>query len=246
MPTIILRGGKISKNFGGLKAINNLSFELEENKIYGLIGPNGAGKTTLFNLITGFQSVDNGKIYFEEKDITNLSPIKINRLGIARTFQVPKPYRSLTVFENVYIGALFGNERNKSKDPKKIAEEMIEFIELKGKENYYIHQISIFEIKKLEIARALATRPKLLLVDEACSGLTGTEISQMLEFFRRIKNMGITEWLIEHDMKAIMNISDRIIVLEDGRKLAEGTPDEVSKNQEVIQAYLGEEYARSK
>ena len=231
----------LSKYFGGLKAVNRLDLEIEQGHIVGLIGPNGSGKTTVFNLVTGFLIPEEGEIVFDGESLIGIKPHEICSRGISRTFQVVKPFLKLTVLENVMIGAF-----HITKDPvraERMAKEVIGFFEFRDKLNYPAASLTLSERKQLEIARTLATRPKLLLLDESMAGLTPTEIDQMIGLLRKVKNeSGITLFVIEHVMRAIMSISDKIIVIHHGEKIAEEAPKEVVKNPDVISAYLGEEY----
>jgi branched-chain amino acid transport system ATP-binding protein len=236
----LLEAVKVSKNFGGLNAISNVDFELNEGEILGLIGPNGAGKTTLFNLISGAYKPRSGVIKFKETTINGMQPNKICRLGIARTFQLVKVFSHLTVFENVLMGALFGLPKPlSSKGAAELAEEMINFVELSAFKNLTAGELTLVNQKRLEVARAMATKPELLLLDEMMAGLNPTEVIHSIEMIRRIRDKGITIIMIEHVMHAIMNVCDRIIVLHHGEKIAEGTPKEIANNQRVIDIYLG-------
>jgi branched-chain amino acid transport system ATP-binding protein len=239
----ILAGKKISKRFGGVVALNQIDFEIYSNEIVGLIGPNGAGKTTLFNIISGLYQPTSGKIYFEDNDITGLSPHKICRLGITRTFQIVKPFLNMSVLENVKVGFLFGRERIKSLiQAEKEALKIIEFLGLREKQHFLAHALTIADRKRLEIARALATKPKVLLLDEVLAGLNPTEILQAMSLIEAIsKELKVTIFMVEHVIKAIVGLSNRVIVLHYGEKIAEGTVDEISNNSKVIEAYLGKE-----
>lgn len=236
----LLEGIKVSKNFGGLAAISNVDFELKQGEILGLIGPNGAGKTTLFNLISGAYSPKSGVIKFKDETINGLKPHKICRLGIARTFQLVKVFSHLTVFENVLMGALFGMQKSlTSSEAAAFANEMIDFVELSEFKNTPARDLTLVNQKKVEVARALATKPEILLLDELMAGLNPTEVVHAIELVKRIQKKGITIIMIEHVMHAIMNVCDRIIVLHHGEKIAEGTPQEIANNKRVIEIYLG-------
>ncbi len=234
----------LSKRFGGLAAVSRLSLEIEAGQAVGLIGPNGAGKTTVFNLITGFLAPDEGDVRFNGRSLLGLKPHAICGQGISRTFQLVKPFLKLTILENVMIGA-FHSTRDTTR-AEKVAREVVGLFEFRDKLHYPAASLTLAERKQLEIARTLATRPKLLLLDESMAGLTPTEVDQMIEFLRRLKQeSGVTLFIIEHVMRAIMSVSDRIIVIHHGEKIAEGRPQEIVKNAEVIAAYLGQGYLAS-
>lgn len=237
----LLEGVGVTKFFGGLTAVYNVNFHLEKGEILGLIGPNGAGKTTLFNLITGALPLDKGRIRFKEKDITNLRPFRICRYGIARTFQSAKVFGSLSVYENILLGIWYGWEKKGfSLDTKKEALELIDFVGLTDLKDARAGDLTLINQRRVELARALATKPELLLLDELMAGLNPKEVSEAIELVRKIRERGVTVFIIEHVMKAIMSICDRIMVLHHGEKIAEGTPEEISKNEKVIEVYLGE------
>ena len=225
--------------FGGLAAINQVSFETREGEILGLIGPNGAGKTTMFNVVNGFYKPSRGEVFFKERKISGLKPHQVCRLGIARTFQVVKPLQRMSVFDNVIASAFL---RVKTKDQaEEIALETIRFTGLFDDRDKISKGLPLGKRKKLEIARALATQPELLLLDESFAGLNPAELDESIEIIKGIKERGVTIMIIEHHMKVIMSISDRIVVLNYGEKIAEGTPKEISSNRIVVEAYLGEE-----
>jgi branched-chain amino acid transport system ATP-binding protein len=238
----LLEGEGVSRNFGGLAAVADVDFYVDQGEILGLIGPNGAGKTTLFNLISASLKPSKGKITFKERDITPLPAYKICRLGIARTFQTVKIFPHVPVVRNVMIGALFGTgHRMSSAEAMKKAEETIEFVDLTELKDVPAGDLTLANQKRLEVARALATDPELLLLDELMAGLTATEVAEAMGDVAQIRSRGITVIMIEHVMQAIMKISDRIVVLDYGKKIAEGTPAEVAANEKVIEVYLGEE-----
>lgn len=240
----LLEGTDVTRRFGGLFALKNVEFHVRKGEIVGLIGPNGAGKTTLFNVITGAIPPTSGSIKFEGKDITGFKPHKICRLGIARTFQIPKPFPRMSVYENILGAALFGRSKESS-DAKQEINKILEKFGLSKKSEVPASNLAVFEQRMLEIARALVTMPKLLLLDEVMAGLNPTETVQAIKIVRELRDDGITIFMIEHNMRAIMGVSDRIIVLNQGIKIADGKPEEVCKDNTVIEAYLGETYARS-
>jgi len=238
----ILECKKVSKNFGGLAAVSNIDLTIRQGEIVGLIGPNGAGKTTLFNLISGALPCKSGTISFKGKIISGLKPHQICRLGIARTFQSAKVFNNMTVTTNVMLGSLFGKLPGlSSAEAKQITADCIEAVGLSDMSNVMANDLTIVNKKRLEVARALSTRPELLMLDEVMAGLNPTEFAQAMELVKKIRAKGITILMIEHVMKAIMNICDRIAVLHHGEKIAEGTPQEISSNRTVIEVYLGEQ-----
>jgi branched-chain amino acid transport system ATP-binding protein len=236
-PILEVRG--VTKRFGGLLAVSDVSFSLAEGEILGLIGPNGAGKTTLFNVVNGVYKADQGTITFAGKDITGQAPDKVVHLGLARTHQIVKPLNDLTLLDNVTVGACFGREYLDLNAARKIALEVLQQVGLGDRANMMARSLTIAGKKRLEVARALAAKPKLLLLDEVLAGLNPVEIAQMIDLIRKIRDSGISVFMIEHLMQAIMSLSDRIVVLNLGRKLAEGRPDEVVHNADVVEAYLG-------
>jgi len=229
----------VSKRFGGLLAVAEVSFTLYEGEILGLIGPNGAGKTTLFNVVNGVYKSDAGTVSFFGKDITGRSPDQVVHLGLARTHQIVRPLQGMSVLENVIVGACFGREYQSMHDARATALEVLERVGLASRASSPARALTLASKKRLEVARALAAKPKLLLLDEVLAGLNPTEIAQMIELVRSIRNSGISVFMIEHVMQAIMNLSDRIVVLNLGRKIAEAPPAEVVQNADVVEAYLG-------
>jgi len=236
MPILEVRN--LRRDFGGLSAVAGVDLHVDDGEIVGLIGPNGAGKTTTFNLISGTVKPTAGDILFKGEDITALKPYEICRKNIARTFQAINLMYDMTAFENVLIGSLFGALKNDT-EARDEAHALLDFMGLSEKEDSPADDLSIAEQKRLEIARALATKPDLLLLDEVMAGLIPSEVSSILEMIRKISNKGVTLFLIEHIMHAIMDVSDRIIVLHYGRKIAEGVPEEITKDEKVIEVYLG-------
>jgi len=234
----ILEVRDVSKSFGGLTAVSDVSFSIAEGEILGLIGPNGAGKTTLFNVVNGVYKADKGRIIFAGTDITGFSPDKVVHLGLARTHQIVKPLNDLTLLDNVTVGACFGREYLDVASARKVASEVLHQVGLERPE-MLARSLTIAAKKRLEVARALAAKPKLLLLDEVLAGLNPTEVARMIELVRKIRDSGISVLMIEHLMQAIMSLSDRIVVLNLGCKLAEGKPDEVVHNSDVVEAYLG-------
>jgi branched-chain amino acid transport system ATP-binding protein len=236
--TPLLVVDNLSKRFGGLLANEGISFQLGAAQIVGLIGPNGAGKTTLFNCIAGFFPPSEGSIRFLGKDIAGLAPAQMARLGIARTFQIVRSFGSLTVLENVMVGAMLRNKRVAV--ARQRAREALEFCGLGARAEVTAANLTVAEQRRLELARALATEPKLLLMDETMAGLTPSEIQEAVRLVQAIQARGITCLIVEHVMEGIMPIADHMIVLDYGRKIAEGTPAEISRNAAVLAAYLGE------
>lgn len=241
MSLLELKG--VSKHFGGLKAVNQVSFSLEEGEILGIIGPNGAGKTTLFNTLTGFYKPNDGEVWFEGEKLIDLKPHQICKKGMVRTFQIVKPFLELTTLENVVIAAL--NRTDKVQEARTRALKTIEFVGLKDKTETLATGLTLPHRKRLELARALATEPKLLLLDEVMAGLTPTEVDELIRLLKEVNQRGVTILLIEHVMRGVMALSKRVVVLNYGEKIAEGIPEEVVKNRQVIEAYLGEEFGNA-
>jgi len=229
----------ISKQFSGLTAVADLSFEVEKGEIVGLIGPNGAGKTTVFNMLSGFLSPTKGEIFYKKKRITGLKPHQICENGITRTFQIVQPFPELSVVENTMIGAFAHN--HKTEDAREKAMATLKRVQLEKKANKPAKELTLLELKRLEIGKALATEPELLLLDEVAAGLKDTEIEQILNLVRQLNQDGMTLLIVEHLMKVIMNLSRRIIVIDFGKKIAEGTPVEIANDPAVLDAYLGKE-----
>ena len=237
---MILQVQGVSKIFGGLQALNQVTFDLPEGQILGLIGPNGAGKTTLFNIINGVYTPTEGRVIFRGQDITGKKTYHVAHMGMARTHQIVRPLNELSVLENVMVGACFGREQHDLRTAREIAREVLAFVGLAERAEQLAGSLNVGQKKRLEMARALASRPYLLLLDEVLAGLNPSEIASMVEIVRRIREQGITIIMIEHVMHAVMKVSDRILVLDYGQQIAEGTPEEVSNTPRVIEAYLGD------
>ncbi len=233
----ILRVDRLSKNFRGLAAIADVSFAIEPGSITSIIGPNGAGKSTLFNLVTGYLPPSAGEIQFQGRRITGMATNRIAELGIARAFQIARPFRDLSVFDNVRIGALFGKAG--SRDVAATTARGMELAGIAHLADQPASSLTVGQLRHLEVARAIATRADLLLADEPCAGLNPTETAAMIEVLRHIRTSGVTVVLVEHDMPSVMEVSDRLLVLDAGRLIADGSPHAVATNPQVIAAYLG-------
>jgi branched-chain amino acid transport system ATP-binding protein len=244
-PTLVLRASGLSKTFGGVTAVNDISFDLFRGEILGLIGPNGAGKTTLLNMINGLIKPSKGRLSFNGREMNRLKPHQLGQLGLARTFQIVRPFQNMTVAENVAVGAFFGGPGGQRTYRQAIekAESVMELVGLASKRGYYADQLTISDLKRLELAKAMATEPQVLLLDEVMAGLRGREINEAIELIRAINQAGVTILVIEHVIKVIVSLCHRVVVLDYGKKIAEGTPQEIINNPAVIQAYLGQRYA---
>jgi branched-chain amino acid transport system ATP-binding protein len=238
----IIEGQGVTKFFGGLAAVSNVDFHVDQGEILGLIGPNGAGKTTLFNLISAALPLSSGEIRFKGQKLNGLKPHQICRIGIARTFQETKVFANMPVFQNVLVGASFGSQdRISGADAAREANQALEFVGLSAMSMTPVKDLTLVNQKHTEVARALATKPELLLLDELMAGLNSTEVSEAMELVTKIRDKGITIFMVEHVMKAIMGICGRIMALHHGEKIAEGTCQEIAANKKVIDVYLGED-----
>jgi branched-chain amino acid transport system ATP-binding protein len=236
----LLEAKALTKDFSGIRALSALNLSVFRGEIVGLIGPNGAGKTTVFNLITGFYAPDRGEIFFEGENTTRFRPYELCRKGIGRTFQITKPFNSKTVMRNVMTGAFCRVKT--APEAREIAVEVLDATGLYPRKEMLARHLTIADRKRLELARALATRPKFLLLDEVMAGLTPKETDDLITLVSKIRSEGVTLLIIEHVMKAVMTLSDRVVILHHGEKIMEGKPEEVASDERVIKAYLGEEY----
>jgi branched-chain amino acid transport system ATP-binding protein len=241
--SVLLTLDNVSRQFGGLKAVDGVSCSVEKGEIVGLIGPNGAGKTTLINMITGVHPATTGRVYFEDNDITRARPYRIARLGLARTFQIVQPFPKMTVLDNVAAGALFCGHASNVRDARDIARQHLAFTGLIDVTERPAASLTLARRKRLELAKGLAMRPRLLMLDEVNAGLNHTEMDDALAIIRKIAEQGVTIIVIEHLMKVVLSISHRLLVLHHGQLISQGAPRDVVNDQRVIEAYLGARYA---
>jgi len=237
----ILETRNLTKQFGGLVAVNNVSLNAESGEILGLIGPNGAGKTTLLNAMAGLNPPTSGAVMFKGKNVTGLMPEKMCHLGLSRTFQIPRPFPKMTVLENVMVATVFGRRGRRKKDPVTHCRDMLAFVEFPAAEDTVSEMLNAVQLKRLDLARALASEPELLFLDELASGLTEVELTEMIAIIAKIRDKGVTIVMVEHIMQVIMNLCDRLAVLQFGNKIAEGPTSEVTQDTAVKEAYFGTE-----
>ena len=241
--SVLMRGESVSRRFGGLKAVDSVDFELNDGEILGLIGPNGAGKTTLFSVIAGSIPPTSGRILLEDAEISGWQAYRVVRAGVCRTHQIVRPFAKMTVLENVQVGSRYGNTDRKERDTQAQAMDLLALVGLEERAGSLPGELTLAGRKKLEMARALATAPRVLLLDEVVAGLNPVEARGLSDLIRSVRERNIAVIMIEHVMQAVMGLSDRVMVLDEGKKIAEGSPEAVANDGKVIEAYLGEEPA---
>jgi branched-chain amino acid transport system ATP-binding protein len=237
----VLETKSVTKRFGGLVAVNDVSMHIEEGEVVGLIGPNGAGKTTLLNAVAGLDPPTSGSVHFFGEETTGLPPQDMCHRGLSRTFQIPQPFPKMTALENVMVAAIYGNHKGRIRDPGHHSREQLAFVEFSMPEDTLSESLNTVQLKRLDLARALASSPKVIMLDELASGLTERELDDLMVIIRKIRDKGITIFIIEHIMKFIMSLCDRLVVLQYGNKIAEGLTREVAADPKVEEAYLGVE-----
>lgn len=241
----MLRCENLTKDFGGLRALASVDLSVNDGEILGLVGPNGSGKSTLINVISGHYAPNAGRIVFRGHDIAAREPHRITELGIARTYQIPRPFHTMTALENVAVGCMFGRSRHGVEQARREARHWLEFTGLRGYADVPLDKLNLHQRRFLELARALACGPTLLLLDEVLAGLNPTEIEESIAMIRKIHNRGVTIVIVEHIMRVVVSLSQRIVVLDQGRVIADGPPQSVMQDAAVVSAYLGKDYARS-
>lgn len=240
--SVILETKDVTKRFGGLVAVNHISMSIEEGEIVGLIGPNGAGKTTFLNCIAGTYKPEEGAVRFLGRNITTSNSDTLCKSGMSRTFQISQPFPKLTALENVMVASIFGNRRGRSLNPETWSKQMLEYVEFPMPPQTHAENLNTVQLKRLDLARSLASQPKLLLLDELAAGLATGELDDLMDIIRKIRDSGVTILMVEHIMRVIMGLCDRIYVIHYGTQIAEGVPKEVATNPKVTEAYLGEDY----